>query len=61
MLVRIFFISLTSRMELYKLQILAGQASSGHHCISITGTSVGRCAAEIGSSITPGREDSTHF
>lgn len=43
-------------MELYKLQILAGQASSGHHCISIPRTSVGRCAAEIGSSITPGRK-----
>lgn len=43
-------------MELYKLQILAGQASSGHHCISVSCASVGRCAAEIGSSITPVRK-----
>lgn len=51
---------LTSRVELYKLQILAGQASSGYHCISISSTSVGRCAAEIGSSIAPGETDITH-
>lgn len=44
-------------MELYKLQILAGQAGSGHHCISVSGTSVSRGAAEIGSSVTPGKGD----
>lgn len=54
-------LSLTSGMELYKLQILAGQTSSGHHCISISGTSVGRCAAEIGPSITPGRKDNARL
>ena len=48
---------LTSGMELYKLQILAGQAGSGHHCISISSTSVSRGAAEIGSSVTPGNKD----
>lgn len=44
-------------MELYKLQILAGQASSGHHCISVSGTSVSRRAAEVGSSVTPVNKD----
>lgn len=52
---------LTCWVELYKLQILAGQAGSGHHCISISGTSVGRCATEIGSPITPGRKDITQL
>ena len=46
-------------MELYKLQVLAGQAGSCHHRISVSCASVGRCAAEIGSSITPGRKE-TH-
>lgn len=48
-------------MKLYKLQILAGQAGSGHHCISVSCTSVGRCAAKIGSSITPGRKEISHL
>lgn len=55
------FLFLTSGMELYKLQVLAGQASSGHHCISISCTSVGRCAAEKRSSITPERKDITYL
>lgn len=46
-------------MELHKLQILAGQTSPGHHCISISGTSVSRCATEVGSSITSVRKEST--
>lgn len=45
---------LTCRVELDKLHILTRQAGSGHHGVSIAGASVGRCAAEIGSSITSG-------
>lgn len=51
--------SLTCRVKLDKLHILTGQASSGHHGVSISGTSVGRCAAEIGSSITSGGIENT--
>lgn len=49
----------TCRVELDKLHILTGQASSGHHGVSISGASVGRCAAEIGSSITSGEIKNT--
>lgn len=51
--------SLTCRVELDKLHILTGQASSGHHGVSISSASVGRCAAEIGSSITSGGTEIT--
>lgn len=51
--------SLTSRVELDKFHILTGQASSGHHGISISSAGVGRCAAEIGSSITSGGIENT--
>lgn len=57
----IWNIFLTCRVKLNKLQILAGQPSSGHHCISISCTSVSRCATEIGSSITPERKDLVGF
>lgn len=51
--------SFTCRVELDKLQILTGQASSGHHGVSISSASVGRCAAKIGSSITSGGTGNT--
>lgn len=44
-------------MELHKLQILAGEASSGHHRISVSRAGVSRRAAEIGSSVTAGNRD----
>lgn len=51
-------IFLTCGVELHKLQVLAGETSPGHHCISISGTSVSRCAAEVGSSIASVRKES---
>ncbi len=41
----------TSRMELHELKILARQASTNNHTITITGASVGRCARHVSSAV----------
>jgi len=39
-------------VELHKLQVLEGQASTGDHCIAVTSASVGRSARKVRASIT---------
>lgn len=48
----------TSRVELNELQILVGETSTGNHGHTVTGTGVGRRAAEVGTAVTTGGEDS---
>lgn len=48
----------TSRVELDEFEILVGQTSTSDHSHTITGTGVGRCAAEVGTSVSSGSQDS---
>src|SRR3989338_777054 len=48
----------SGRMELDKLEILAGQPSAGDHGIAVTGTCVRRGARKIGSAIASGGQNS---
>jgi hypothetical protein len=47
----------TSGVELDELEILVGQASTSNHGHTVTGTCVGRCAGEVGASVTSGSQN----
>lgn len=48
----------TCGVELHELQVLAGQASPGHHGGAVAGAGVGGCAAEVGAPIAAGENRS---
>ena len=48
----------TSGVELDELHVLVGETSTGDHGHTVTGTRVGRSAAEVGSAVTTGGENS---
>jgi hypothetical protein len=48
----------TSGMELDEFKILVGQTGTGDHSHTVTGTCVGRCAGEVGTSVSSGSQDS---
>ena len=49
-------------MEQHKLQVLAGQASPGHHGVTVPCAGVGGGAAEEGATVTPvGRWDRSYY
>ena len=47
----------TSRVELYKLQVLARQTSTNNHRITVSGACVSRSARKIGPAITLHKEN----
>ena len=47
----------TSGVELDEFEILVGQASTGDHSHTVSGTCVCRCAAEVGSTISTSGQD----
>ena len=47
----------TSGVELDELEILVGQTGTGNHGHTVTGTCVGRCAGEVGASVTSGSQN----